>query len=331
MNGMGTPPPPGTPGAQGGAPAGRSGPVAVRALNLGELLDGGFKLFMANWRTILLVTGVFVVPLQLVSTYLQRDLVGAGMLEMLRDPRAGERFMDAGAGSDLAALLGVVNALVITPLVTGAVASAAAVSYLGGQPDAGSALRAALERWWALIVSWLLLMGAVVATVAVGAAMAGGGAAVGVVGLMVVGVVLFLAGILASLAVAALFAATVPAIVVERLGPIGGLRRSARLLRPRLLAVLGTLVVVGLLLTLLTVALGAVPQVVGMLLGDRLGWLFMALGGTIAGLVTTPMLAIVLTLLYFDGRVRQEGLDLRLTADDLTGGQGWEHGGRAGG
>lgn len=295
--------------------------MAIRPLNLGELLDGAFKLFIANWRTIVVVAGVFLVPLQLLSAYLQRDLLGGGLLEMMRDPAAAQMFGEAGSmGEDWAILLGVAQSLVILPLITGAVSAVVAASYLGGSLEAGAALAAGVRRWWALIASWILLIVASMLSlglaVGVVALVAAGGVPLAVT--VVLGIVMVLAGIAAWLAVASLFAVAPAAIVVEGLGPVQGLRRSARLLRPRLLPVLGTLTVASLLVFVLSMVLGGVPQFAGMMAGDRLGWVLVAVGGIAAGLVTTPFLAIVLTLLYFDGRVRQEALDLRLTADRLS-------------
>ena len=330
MSGMGLPPPPGPSGSPPGpppavAPRRRPGPVAVRPLNLGDILDGAFKLFVANWRTILLVAGLFIVPLQLLAAYLQRDLLGGGFLEIFTDPTAAEAFLETGGGTgeDGAILLSVVNGVLLTPLVTGAVAAVVAASYLGGETTTGAALSSAVRRWWALTASWLLLLVVTGLPFAVAGALIAAAAVIGLpVALVVlVGILLVLGAIAAALAVCTLFAAAVPAVVVERLGPLQGLARSWRLLRPRLLPVAGTLVVTALLVMVISMAIGGVPQFLGLLVGG-LGWLLVAAGSILAGLVTTPLFAIVLTLLYFDGRVRQEGLDLRLAADDLAAGAG---------
>ena len=329
------PPPPGAgpppgPAEAGQAPLHRPGPVAIRPLTLGELLDGAFKLLVASWRTILVVTAIFVVPLQLLSAYLQREMLGTGLLEMFSDPTAAEMWLETGGtGADLATLLSVVNGVFLVPLVTGAVAAVVATSYLGGEADAGQALATGLRRWWALIASWLLLLLAsmlplVSAGGAIGLATLAG---VPTILVVLVGIALVLLALAASLGIGSLFSAAVPAIVVEQLGPVSGLRRSARLLRPRLLPVVGIIVVSSLVISLLSMALGGIPQVVGLLLGDTYGWVLVAVGGVLASLVTTPLLAIVVTLLYFDGRVRHEALDLRLAADALagtdTGRPGW--------
>lgn len=326
MTGMGLPPPPGTPpsdGQPGGEPPPAPGPVAIRPLHLGELLDGAFKIFIANWRPIVVATGVFLVPLQLASAYLQRDLLGGGLLEMIGDPTTTQMLGEGGGiGEDQAILLGMAQSLVILPLVTGVVAAIVAASYLGGSLRVGEALAAGVRRWWALIASWLLLIVASLLPLglAVGILPLAAAGGVPVAGVVLLGTVLVLGGLAVSSGVAALFAAAPAAIVIEGLGPVQGLRRSARLLRPRLLPVLGTLTVAVLLVFVLSMVLGGIPQFAGLMAGDRLGWVLVAVGGIAAGLVTTPLLAIVVTLLYFDGRVRHEALDLRLTADRLSRG-----------
>ncbi|HVM00302.1 MAG TPA: hypothetical protein VM324_13500 [Egibacteraceae bacterium] len=313
------PPPPGDPGQ----PAARGArPVPIRPLNLGDVLDGAFRLFAANWRTIVLLTGVFVVPFQLLSAYLQRDLPGLlDLFDLMTDPAAAQRFAEAGGGGgNLATLLAIAQGLLVSPLVTGVIAAVVASSYLGGEAGAGEAFSAGMSRWWALVVSWVVLIVAAVAPPVVAAAVVAGASAGGVPlpVVAVLAIVLVLAGVCASLAIGSMFSAAAPAIVVEHLGPFQGLARSARLLRPRIFAVVGTVVVAILLVLVLSLALGGIPQLVGMLIGDRFGWLFIAVGGILASLVSTPLFAIVVTLLYFDGRVRREALDLRLAADGLA-------------
>lgn len=331
MSGMGLPPPPGTPpqypapGAAGwstgaSGPGAAPGPVAIRPLRLGEVLDGAFKLFVANWRTILLVAGIFIVPLQLLAGYLQRDLLGAGFLEIMTDPSAAQTFFETGGGpsEDLALLIGALDGLLVTPLVTGAVAAVVGASYLGQELGVGGALGAAARRWWALILSWVLLLVAVAVPFFVAGGLIAVGAVAGlpVVVTVLVGILVVALSATVALGLGALFAAVVPAIVLEGLGPIAGIRRSVGLLRPRVLPVVGTVVVTFLLVMAVSLALGGIPQTVGMLMGG-LGWVLVAIGGILASLVTTPLYAIVLTLLYFDGRVRHEGLDLQLAADGL--------------
>jgi hypothetical protein len=68
--------------------------------------------------------------------------------------------------------------------------------------------------------------------------------------------------------------------------------------------------------------LGGVPTAVAFVVGLRWGWPLLAVGSIISGLVSTPLIAIVATLVYYDGRIRQEGLDLQIMAADLARGDG---------
>src|SRR5437762_4971579 len=77
--GYGPPPRYGPPPGYGRAPAlpkggsARTGPLPLHPMTLSDVLDGAFKLLKANARTVLTVTAVFVVPIQLIAAYLQRD------------------------------------------------------------------------------------------------------------------------------------------------------------------------------------------------------------------------------------------------------------------
>jgi hypothetical protein len=296
------PPPPGwqVPGASWQAPplpkAGdaRTGPLPLHPMSLSDILDGAIKLFKANARTVMLVTAAFVVPLQLISAFAQRNLNGGrGIVEAVRNPLTAQATTNDQSSTQL--IVGVVAALLlllVAPFVAGAISRIVAASYLGREEAPGAALRATGRRAPALLVAWFLVH------------------FVEVVG----GVLCILPGLLAM----ALFVGVAPAIVTEELGPIAGMRRSARLMRPRLFSVLGVALLAGLLASVLGTILGGIPQTIALLIGLKWAWPLLAFGTILSALVTTPFVAIVATLLYFDGRIRQEGFDLQLMADELA-------------
>jgi hypothetical protein len=117
--------------------------------------------------------------------------------------------------------------------------------------------------------------------------------------------------------VMALSVAVSPAIVVEHLGPMAGIRRSWSLLRRRLWPTLGIALLAGLIATVLGQVLGFVPSTLGLLVGLEWGWLLVALGAILTAVVTQPIVAIVATLQYFDARIRFEGFDLQVIAAEL--------------
>jgi hypothetical protein len=318
-----TAPPPPPPGPYGYWPplqpkggSARTGPLPLHPMTLSDVLDGAFKLLKANARTVVTVTALFVVPIRLVAAYLQRDVLGGqGIVTVIRDPSTNRVATDsAGNGQLVATAVGLLATVLVLPFVAGAVSRVVSASYLGDQLEPGPALAAAGRRWWSLTASWFLvhlcefgLWG--LAAVAVLALGDGGIAAA---------VVLGLAGIPVALAAMTLFVAVAPAVVVEELGPIRGLRRSASLLRRRFWGVLGIALLGGLLASVLGSVLGVVPQTVGLLIGGRHGgWVLIGVGGILASLVTVPLVAIISTLVYFDGRIRHEGFDLHVIAAEL--------------
>jgi hypothetical protein len=130
-------------------------------------------------------------------------------------------------------------------------------------------------------------------------------------------VVAVAAGIAVALAVMALSVAVAPAVVVEELGPIQGVRRSWSLMRRRFWPVLGVALLAGLISNVLGQVLGVVPTFAGLIVGLEWGWILIAVGGILTALVTTPIVAIVATLQYFDARIRFEGFDLQVIAAEL--------------
>ena len=128
-----------------------------------------------------------------------------------------------------------------------------------------------------------------------------GGAVPFILPLLVAG---FLVGILTALGlfllivgaflVAALFAVTAPSIVVERIGPIDGMKRSVQLVKDQFLPVLGVLVVV----LLINWAASWVLQVIFGAVDD--GVLGYSLGNLIAQVLLAPVSALAASILYFD-------------------------------
>ncbi len=260
-------------------------------MGVGDVLDGAFKLFKANAKTILIVVGVFIIPLQFVTAFLLRSQVSTGILGILQDPTLAESADTVDVGGLVGSALGGLLRLLVGPLIVGAVSRVVAASYLGEATTAGPALRATVRRFFPLLASTIL------------------------VGLSyVVGVLALCVGFLVPFA---LFSAVTPAVVLEDLGPVQAMRRSWRLLRPRFWPVLGIVVLAWLIASVLGNLLSGVPAAAGTLFGGPFAWVLLAVAGVLSEVITTPIVAIVATLLYFDGRIRHEGLDLQMMAADL--------------
>ena len=281
------------PWAQAKAGNERTGPLPLHPMTLGDILDGSFKLLKANARTVIGITAAITVPVQILSALLLSDSFLTFDELTTSDPSVLDA--QAQASSDVASLVGglfvTFLSLLIVPFVTGAISRVVAASYLGDELRAGAALRLALRKFPALLGAWILVH--------------------------IVEVFGFVLCILPSLAFMALYQATAPAIVVEELGPMQGMRRSWRLMRPRFWPVLGIAVLSGLMASVIGSIVGGVPSIVAFLVPQEWSWIFLAISGILTTLITTPFIAIVATLVYFDARIRHEGFDLEVIAADL--------------
>jgi hypothetical protein len=113
----------------------------------------------------------------------------------------------------------------------------------------------------------------------------------------------------------ALYFFTVPVMVLERTGPGLGVSRAQYLGRERFWPTLGFLFVIWVVMGIIQLAFGSV----GWLMGDTSLEGASALRTAISLAVTifvTPIMPIGLTLMYYDARIRVEGLDFALQAVD---------------
>jgi hypothetical protein len=266
----------------------KTGPLPLHPMALGEMLDGAIKLFRANARTMILVVAVFVVPCEFILAFFERNLYGGNsLLQVFRDPTAASSQTSSSTTFAIAGLT-YVTFWIVTPLVCAGASRVVMASYLGGEMKAKAAIVAALKHAPALLTATLIVHLAEL---------------VGSLGLFV------------SVAfVMPLFMMTAPAISLEDLGPIAGIRRSVSLARRRYWPTVGIALLSGLLAYFLNQILGLVPSFVALFIGLRWGWIILGASGVLQALVTVSLITITATLVYLDARIRQEGFDLQATA-----------------
>jgi hypothetical protein len=273
----------------------RTGPLPLHPMSLSDILDGAFKLFKANFKTILTIVAILAVPFHIIGALLERNLLGGkGFFTLLNDPSAAATARSTGGGTrvQLATYgLTLIN-LVLLPFIGGAIAKVVAASYVGQQLSAGEALRAVRRRFWALLGAWWTWHP-----------------------LEWIGFVLC---IFPGLAVMTWFVMVAPAIVTEELGPIQGLKRSRDLARRRFWPTMGIALLGGLMASFLGQIVGGIPSVVALVIGLKWGWILLAAGSSLTSLLVTPLVSIIATLLYFDARIRTEGFDLQVIAAGLA-------------
>ena len=261
----------------------------LRPLGIGEILDAGIKLFMRHWRTLVLCVACLILPVQILSV-----LITASIAPEQLDITTSESGVEEG--EEAAFIVGQLIVLVLTVvsvlLATAACFKAVADAYLGTEPDWRRSLRFGARRLAALV----------------------GLAIVGGLLLLIAFILLVIPAIWLGVAISV----AVPALLLERIGPLAAVRRSMRLVRGRWWSTAGALVVGYLMITILGLIAQYTVMLVPALLtdGNNLAIALGAVvGGTLGAAITTPYSAAIVTLLYFDLRVRKEGLDLQLIAE----------------
>jgi hypothetical protein len=310
----------------------RPGIVPLRPLTLGEMLDGAFQAIRTNPRTMLGISALVLVGVNLIGLLPQlyllvqlRDFAALGE-EAPDDVAAALRPLLQGIGGlTVSLVIKLIAATVLTALLVVAVSEAVL-----GRRMAPRALWARVRpRVFAVLglsllsvlipILVALVAGALVAGLAwglylSGAASSGTAAGVGVA-----------AGILPviclALYVSIRLTLAAPAMLLEGVGITDGLRRSWRLVRGSWWRVFGIVLVTSLITGIGTGILGLPFTQVGAAIGTGadatttrllLSAVLSGIGEIITGTVFTPFTAAVTSLLYIDRRMRAEGLDLEL-------------------
>jgi hypothetical protein len=256
-------------------------PMPLRPMTAADVVDGSIGIIKAAPRTILAIAAAIVLPLELLSSWLQRDTLSESGLSGALS--AASSTSSPLVDITLTTVILFVLAGIVLSVVAGAIAHVLSAWYADRTVTASNALGASVSRLPALVVAWILVH-AIEAS--------------GLVGFFVGWVLLM-----------PLFLVVAPAIVVERLGPWRGIRRSIKLTQTRYGAVLGIALLVALADVILTVALTGVGLLFEFF---DWGWIVNAVFSAASSLITVPFVAGAATLVYFDLRVRSEGLDLEL-------------------
>src|SRR5918997_2774369 len=255
----------------------------LRPLSVGEVLDASFKIVRQSFGTLAACVLVVALPLNIIST-----LVTVSTSENAFDldtPTTSQ----VDTGTALAGTLVTTTlTLVLTTLAAAACFRAVSDVYLGERPSVGGSLSFAATRLLPLIVlSLLYFLGLIPA---------------------------FIALIIPGIWLAVAWSLGFPALLSERLGPAAALGRSFRLVKGRWWPTFGALLVMYLIVIVISGILGAVlgASLFAATDSEALAAVFSTIVNTISSLITLPLFAAVLTVIYFDLRVPKEGFDLQL-------------------
>jgi hypothetical protein len=257
----------------------------LRPLTFGEILDGTFALYRRHFLDYVLTALIPTVP-----------TIVAWIALWLLLPKTQEG-VDA---LSTAQLFLVPYSVVASLLIWGGITHMAAGAYAGERITWQQGLAAAWRRLLPLLGAVLLTAAAVM---------------VGLVLLVIPGILLFL-----------MFFAIIPVVMLERRGPIEAMGRSRQLARAAWGRIFGVLLILVLIILIPSLAFGVAAGAMGMMDGAEsgfaeglgLGFVLMQLVSTLISALVTPLVPIGVLLLYYDRRVRAEGLDLEIATQRLA-------------
>jgi hypothetical protein len=272
---------------------------SVRPLNLGETLDASIKIVRARWRTLAMVMIVVALPIQIANVVIissTTDTYQVGSSAFTGDASSATTYSDEGA---YVAGRTLIIALTFLGYLLGTVACYRAIAdtYLGRVTGARASLRDAGRRLGATL--WLSIILVV-------------GIALGVIALIVPGIWLAIA-----------WSVAYPVMLVEGTGGFAALKRSFKLVEGHWWSTCGRLLVAYILVQVITTVAALIFLIPAEAIVDDTSFGALVLESAanfVASLVTTPFIAAVVMLVYFDLRVRKEGFDLALLAERMGGG-----------
>jgi hypothetical protein len=269
----------------------------LRPLGIGEVLDGGIKVLTRHWRVMVGCAAGVVVPLVVLGVLIQAS-ADPEQLRLTTDSTESGSSSNSAVGGAFALSLAVWVAALLANLVC---YRAAGDAWAGQPPSASSSLRQGLRRLVPYIALELIVVVVLVAFVAAINAL-------GPIGLILVVPIAWLWP----------FAQVAqPVLVLERAGPITSLRRAFALIRGGWWRTFWTLVLATLLLLVVFFIVGLA---LGLILSgfardsEVSGAIARFIINVLALSVALPYGAAINTVVYYDRRVRREGLDLQLQA-----------------
>jgi hypothetical protein len=271
----------------------------LRPLGVGEILDQAIQVYRKNFRALVVMTAVAVIPVGIITILIHLSTRSSSSTT---GPTFGGIQFSSGradghdAGVHLAgALIVIVLSLLSGRLAIGACTRGVSDAYLGSAPaDARSSLGVALRSLGSLIWLEVLAVPAVI---------------IGFLFCIAPGVWLWTSWLVAT-----------PALLVEGARGRHALARSFELVRPRFWPTLGLALLAVLLTSMLTSAFSIL--LVGVIFAthsaDSTAFIITSgIVGMLSSLLTTPLVAAAYVILYYDLRVRREGLDIQLVLSQL--------------
>ena len=298
-------------------------PIVLRPMGLGEILDVAFTLYRKNFLLLIGIGAVINVPVVLVQILAAVVTMPVDFNVFSRNPTSFSNYSGLAIFYLVLMVTGVIAAIA-NIFEFGAMAVAISEKYLGRTVTLRQAYGRTLRHWFRLIVASILLglialifiapiflfLGVTFFSSTIDRQSASALAAIGSLCMCLGMIVLLPVWIYLMIR----FSFYIQAIVLENLGSRAGLARSWRLVKNSFLRVFGILMMLGILVYILTMVPSTLIQFAVMALAPTsltLTTVASSVSTVLVSLLIEPIQIAVLTLLYYDLRIRKEGFDLQ--------------------
>jgi hypothetical protein len=255
-------------------------PLRLRPLEIGDLLDETFRMYRRHFFLFAGISVILSLPLAATAGYSFFTV----FTDLAQQASSNQPPDFAPTIASLSIFLAL--NLALYPLLYGAITYAACESALGRPVTFWGAVRGALRRYFHIAGYYLMLLG------------------------MVILFCLFPLWIWIAVG----WILVMPAIFVENIGLGAALGRSWRLVQSRWWRTFLILFLMFILIEVVASALGAflflAQTLLQIVISSYLALAISEAGGIIVSSLVNPILQIAIVLMYFDLRVRREGLDL---------------------
>lgn len=263
-------------------------PAGLRPLGIGEILDVAIKIYRARFGVLVKSVAVVLFPVFALSALIRISFPsGDDLFEETQPGATPDIDLDELWPFLAGGLIILVLAFLASQLATGACFKAISGAYLDEEAGWQDSLRFARSKLGSLV--WLSFLIAVCLIPA------------------------FLLCVLPAVYLWVAWAVAAPVLLLEDVRGWKAMKRSRSLVKGRFWPTIGVLVLVAILTFIVqAVFAGILAGVLGVGGNDVALAIADAIGQTASSVLTTPLSAAVLTVLYFDLRVRKEGFDLEL-------------------
>ncbi len=304
-------------------------PSWLRPYSVGEIIDISFKLYKSMFGQMVKAVAVIAVPAAILEGLLTISAIphgffSHGLTGFAYSPAAGQEVPTIAMSSNLqqaASLINDILGFAVSGLVSAACFKLVAGAYLSVQPDWRASISFGLKRlhsvlWTTLestVIPFLPLVAVILGAVIAGTRSLSAG--------VIIGIALGLPSLAVLVWLWVAWRLNVISLIAEGAKGRHALGRSLFLVEGRWWPSFGVQILMQLIIGIIggiisiPFGLGGITMLVGG--HTATGILLTVIGGAVGNILLMPLLASMLAVLYFDLRVRKEGLDLAIIASEL--------------